>query len=56
MFKTLVVMHIFQGSFPYISEFKTALKIIYETLIMLSSIIKMGKIESASRPLVDFGA
>jgi hypothetical protein len=43
-------MHIFRGSFSYISEFKTKLEIIYEALIVLSSITKKGKIESASRP------
>jgi hypothetical protein len=43
-------MHIFRGSFSYISEFKTKLKIIYEVLIVLSSIIKKGEIEGASRP------
>jgi hypothetical protein len=42
-------MHIFRGSIPYISEFKTKLKIIYEALIILSSITKKGEIESASR-------
>jgi hypothetical protein len=46
IFKTLVVMHIFRGSFSYISEFK----IIYEALIVLSSITKKGEIESVSRP------
>jgi hypothetical protein len=40
----------FRGSFSYISEFKTKLKIIYEALIVLSSITKKGEIESASRP------
>jgi hypothetical protein len=45
-----VVMHIFRGSFSYISEFKIKLKIIYEALIVLSSITKKGEIESASRP------
>jgi hypothetical protein len=40
----------FQGGFSYISEFKTKLKIIYEALIVLSSITKKGEIESASRP------
>jgi hypothetical protein len=40
----------FQGSFSYISEFKTKLEIIYEALIILSSITKKGEIESASRP------
>jgi hypothetical protein len=50
MFKILVVMHIFKGSFSYISEFETKLKIIYEDLIVLSSITKKGEIESASRP------
>jgi hypothetical protein len=49
-FSKFVEMHIFRGSFSYISEFKTILKIIYEALIMLSSIIKKGEIESASRP------
>jgi hypothetical protein len=43
-------MHIFRGSFSYISKFKTVLKIIYEALIVLSSITKKGEIESASRP------
>jgi hypothetical protein len=43
-------MHIFRGSFSYISEFKTFLKIIYEALIILSSITKKGEIESASMP------
>jgi hypothetical protein len=47
-------MHIFRGSFSYISEFKTQLRIIYEALIVLSSITKKGEIESASRPLVAF--
>jgi hypothetical protein len=42
-------MHIFRGSFSYISKFKTKLKIIYEALIVLSSITKKGEIESASR-------
>jgi hypothetical protein len=49
-FSKFVEMHIFRGSFSYISEFKTILKIIYEALIMLSSIIKKGEIESASKP------
>jgi hypothetical protein len=48
-------MHIFRGSFSYIFEFKTQLRIIYEALIVLSSITKKEKIESASRPLVGFG-
>jgi hypothetical protein len=48
-------MHIFRGSFSYISEFKTILKIIYEASIGLSSITKKGEIESASKPLVGFG-
>jgi hypothetical protein len=47
-------MHIFRGSFSYISEFKTILKIIYEALIELSSITKKGEIESASRPHCGF--
>jgi hypothetical protein len=47
-------MHIFRGSFSYISEFKTQLRIIYEALIVLSSITKKGEIESASRPLSGF--
>jgi hypothetical protein len=47
-------MHIFRGSFSYIFEFKTKLKIIYEALIILSSITKKGEIESASRPLSGF--
>jgi hypothetical protein len=42
-------MHIFKGSFSYISKFKTVLKIIYEALVILSSITKKGEIESASR-------
>jgi hypothetical protein len=33
-----------QGSFSYISKFKTILKIIYEALIVLSSITKKGEI------------
>jgi hypothetical protein len=45
-----VVMHIFKGSFSYISKFKTQLRIIYEALIVLSSITKKGEIENASRP------
>jgi hypothetical protein len=40
----------FQGEFSSISKFKTKLKIIYEALIVLSSITKKGEIESASRP------
>jgi hypothetical protein len=48
-------MHIFKGSFSYISEFKTQLRTIYEALIVLSSITKKGEIESVSRPLVGFG-
>jgi hypothetical protein len=47
-------MHIFRGSFSYISEFKTILKIIYEALIGLSSITKKGEIESVSRPPCGF--
>jgi hypothetical protein len=47
-------MHIFRGGFSYISEFQIILKIIYEALIVLSSITKKGKIESASRPLYGF--
>jgi hypothetical protein len=43
-------MHIFSGSFSYISEFKTKLKIIYEALIVLSSITKKEEIESACSP------
>jgi hypothetical protein len=45
-----VEMHNFRGSFSYISEFKTQLRIIYEALIVLSSITKKGEIESVSRP------
>jgi hypothetical protein len=45
-----VEMHIFRGNFSYISKFKTQLRIIYEALIVLSSITKKGEIESASRP------
>jgi hypothetical protein len=50
-------MHIFKGggSFSHICNFKTVLKIIYEALIMLPSIIKNGEIESAFSPLVGFG-
>jgi hypothetical protein len=48
-------MHIFRGSFSYISELKTQLRIIYEVLIVLSSITKKEEIESASGPLVGFG-
>jgi hypothetical protein len=33
-----------QGSFSYISKFKTILKIIYKALIVLSSITKKGEI------------
>jgi hypothetical protein len=44
----------FQGSFSYISEFKTQLRIIYEALIILSSITKKREIESASRPRSGF--
>jgi hypothetical protein len=47
-------MHIFMGGFSYISKFKTLSKIIYEALIVLSSIIKNGEIESASRPSSGF--
>jgi hypothetical protein len=47
-------MHIFRGSFSYISEFKTILKIIYEASIGLSSITKKEEIESASRPPCGF--
>jgi hypothetical protein len=47
-------MHIFRESFSYISEFKTILKIIYEALIKLLSIIKKGEIESAFRPPCGF--
>jgi hypothetical protein len=43
-------MHMFRGSFSYISEFKTQLRIIYEALSVLSSITKKGEIENASRP------
>jgi hypothetical protein len=42
-------MHIFRRSFSFISEFKIFLNIIYQPLIMLSSITKNGEIESASR-------
>jgi hypothetical protein len=49
-----VIMHIFRASFSYISEFKTQLRIIYEALIVLSSITKKGEIESASRPSSGF--
>jgi hypothetical protein len=45
-----VVMHIFRGSFSYIFEFNTKLKIIYKALIVLSSITKKGEIENASSP------
>jgi hypothetical protein len=34
--------HFRGGGFSYISEFKTQLKIIYEALIVLSSITKKG--------------
>jgi hypothetical protein len=47
-------MHIFRGSFSYISEFKTILRIIYEVLIGMSPITKKGEIESASRPPCGF--
>jgi hypothetical protein len=47
-------MHIFKGSFSYISEFKIILQIIYEASIRLSSISKKGEIESASRPPCGF--
>jgi hypothetical protein len=47
-------MHIFRGNFLYISKFKTLLKIIYEVLIVLSSINKKGEIESAPMPLSGF--
>jgi hypothetical protein len=50
------VMHIFRGSFSYISEFKTILKIIYEALIMLSSITKNGRLKVHIGPHVGFGA
>jgi hypothetical protein len=48
-------MNIFKGSFSYISEFKTKLKIIYEALIVLSSITRKGEIEVHLGPLVGFG-
>jgi hypothetical protein len=51
LFQTLSKMHIFRGSLPNISEFKTFLNIIYEALIMLSSITKRVEIESVYRPL-----
>jgi hypothetical protein len=35
----------YQGSFSYISEFKTKLKIIYEALIVLSPITKKGRLK-----------
>jgi hypothetical protein len=35
-------MHIFSGSFSYISEFKIFLNIVYEVLILLSSITERG--------------
>jgi hypothetical protein len=47
-------MHIFRGSFSYISEFKTILQIIYEALIGLSSITKKGDIKSTSSPPCGF--
>jgi hypothetical protein len=43
-------MHIVRGCFSNISEFKTFLNSVYDALIMLSSIIKKGEIENASRP------
>jgi hypothetical protein len=43
-------MYIFKGSFSYISELKIQLRIIYEALIVLSSTIKKGEIESTFRP------
>jgi hypothetical protein len=48
-------MHIFRGSFSYISKFKTKLKSIYEALIVLSLITKNGEIESELASLVGFG-
>jgi hypothetical protein len=50
-----VIMHIFSGSFSYISEFKTKLKIIYEALIILSSITKSERLKVHLGPLVGFG-
>jgi hypothetical protein len=47
-------MHIVRESFSYISEFETILKIIYEALIVLSSITKKGEIKSAFRPPCGF--
>jgi hypothetical protein len=43
-------MHIFRGSFSYISEFEIIFINVYDALIVLSSITKKGKIESVSRP------
>jgi hypothetical protein len=48
-------MHIFRGRLSYISEFKTQLKIIYEALIVLSSITKRGKLKVHLGPLMGFG-
>jgi hypothetical protein len=49
-------MHIFRGSFSYISEFKTILKIIYEASIGLSLITKRRRLKVHLGPLVGFGA
>jgi hypothetical protein len=43
------------GSFSYISEFKTKLEIIYEALIVLSSIIKRERLKVHLGPILGFG-
>jgi hypothetical protein len=48
-------MHTFRGSFSYISEFKTISKIIYEALIVFSSITKKERWKVHLGPLVGFG-
>ena len=51
-----IFMHIFRGSSP-ISwfTFHAFYSSLYEPKLVLSSITKKGEIESASRPLIDFG-
>jgi hypothetical protein len=53
--ETLIEMHIFRGSFSYISEFKTFLNTVYKVLIVLPSITKRGILKVHLAPLVDFG-
>jgi hypothetical protein len=54
IFETFINIHTFKGSFSCTSKFEIFFISVYEALMVFSSIIKNGKIESVSRPSSEF--